>query len=55
MRRDGRFAGCLLHVRELFEEQNDRFTFEFEFRGGFGRSFGWISLEPLYTQKRGRR
>jgi hypothetical protein len=36
MRRDGQFAGHLLRVRELFEEQKDRFTFGFEFRGGFG-------------------
>jgi hypothetical protein len=55
MRRDGRFVGRLLHVREPFEEQKDRFTLEFEFRDGFGRSFGWISPEPLYTRKRGRR
>jgi hypothetical protein len=54
MQRDGRFAGHLLRVRESFEEQKDRFTFKFEFRGGFGRSFGWISLGPLYTRKRGR-
>jgi hypothetical protein len=54
MRRDGRFAGRLLRVREPFEEQKDRFTFEFEFRGGFGRSLGWISPGPLYTRKRGR-
>jgi hypothetical protein len=39
-------------VREPFEEQKDRFTFEIEFRDGFGRSFGWISPGPLYTQKR---
>jgi hypothetical protein len=42
MRRDGRFAGRLLRVREPFEEQKDCFTFEFEFCDGFGRSFGWI-------------
>ncbi len=30
MRRDERFAGRLLRVREPFEEQKDRFTFEFE-------------------------
>jgi hypothetical protein len=34
---------------------NGRFAFEFEFRGGFGRSFEWISPGPLYTRKRGRR
>jgi hypothetical protein len=54
MRRDGRFAGRLLRVRESFEEQKNRFTFEFEFRDGFRRSFGWISPGPLYTRKRGR-
>ena len=53
MRRDERFAGRLLRVRELFEER--RFAFEFEFRGGFGRSVEWISLGPLYTRKRGQR
>jgi hypothetical protein len=36
MRRDGRFAGRLLRVRESFEEQKNRFTSEFEFRDGFG-------------------
>jgi hypothetical protein len=36
MRRDGRFVGHLLRVRELFEEQKNRFAFEFEFRDGFG-------------------
>jgi hypothetical protein len=46
MRRDGRFVGRLLRVREPFEEQKDSFTFEFEFRDGFGRSFGWISPGP---------
>jgi hypothetical protein len=55
MRREGRFAGHLLRVRESFEEQKNRFTFEFEFRDGFGRCFGWISPGPLYTRKRGRR
>jgi hypothetical protein len=55
MRRDGRFAGHLLRVSELFEEQKNRFTFKFEFRDGFGRSFGWISPGPLYARKRGRR
>jgi hypothetical protein len=55
MRQDGRFAGRLLRVRESFEEQKNRFTFEFEFRGGFGRSFGWISPGPLYTRNRGQR
>jgi hypothetical protein len=55
MRRDGRFAGHLLRVRESFEEQKNRFTFEFEFRDGFGRSFGWISPRPLYAQMRGWR
>jgi hypothetical protein len=54
MRRDGRFTGCLLRVREPFEERKDHFTFEFEFRGGFGRSLGWISPGLLYTRKRGR-
>jgi hypothetical protein len=54
MRRYGRFAGRLLRMRESFEERKDRFTFEFEFRDGFGRSFGWISPGPLYTRKRGR-
>jgi hypothetical protein len=54
MRRDGRFAGRLLRVREPFEEQKDRFTFEFEFRGGFGRSLGWILPGRLYTRKRDR-
>jgi hypothetical protein len=55
MRRDGRFAGHLLRVRESFEEQKNCFTFEFEFRDEFGRSFGWISPGPLCTRKRGRR
>jgi hypothetical protein len=55
MRRDGRFAGRLLRVRESFEEQKDRFSFEFEFHGGFGRSFEWTSPGPLYTRKRGQR
>jgi hypothetical protein len=54
MRQDRRFAGRLLRVRESFEEQKNRFTFKFEFRDGFGRSFGWISPGPLYTRKRGR-
>jgi hypothetical protein len=54
MRRNGPFAGRLLRVREPFDEQKDRFTFEFEFRNGFGRSFGWTSLGPLYTRKRDR-
>jgi hypothetical protein len=52
MRRDGRLVGYLLHVRESFEEQKNRFAFEFEIREGFGRSFGWISPRPLYTRKR---
>jgi hypothetical protein len=55
MRQDRRFAGHLLRVRESFEEQKNRFTFEFEFRDGFVRCFGWISLGPLYTRKRDRR
>jgi hypothetical protein len=55
MRRDGRFMGRLLRVRESFEEQKNRFTFEFEFRDGFERSFEWISPGPLYARKRGRR
>jgi hypothetical protein len=42
-------------VRESFEEQKNHFTSEFEFRNGFGRSFGWISPGPLYTCKRGQR
>ena len=54
MQRDGRLAGYLLRVRELFEEWNNRFAFEFEIHEGFGRSFGWISLGPLYTRRRGR-
>jgi hypothetical protein len=54
MRWDGRFTGHLLHVRVSFEEQKNCFTFEFEFRDGFGRCFGWISLGPLYTRKRGQ-
>jgi hypothetical protein len=52
MRRDGRFTGHLLRVRESFEEQKNCFTFEFEFRDGFGRSFGWIS-PGLYIPGRG--
>jgi hypothetical protein len=55
MRRDGRFVGHLLRVRESFEEQKNHFTFEFEFHDGFGRSFEWISPGPLYAWKRGRR
>jgi hypothetical protein len=54
MRQDGRFAGRLLRVREPSKEQKDRFTFEFEFRDGFGRSLRWISPVPLYARKRGR-
>jgi hypothetical protein len=54
MRRDRRFTGYPLRVRESFEERKSRFTFEFEFYEGFGRGFGWISPGPLYTQKRGR-
>jgi hypothetical protein len=54
MRRDERFAGHLLRVRESFEGQKNHFTFEFEFRDGFGRCFGWISPGPLYIWKRGR-
>jgi hypothetical protein len=54
MRRDRRFAGRLLRVCEPFEERKDHFTFEFEFRGGFGRSLGWILPGLLYTRKRGR-
>jgi hypothetical protein len=34
--------------------RNGRFAFEFEFRGGFGRSVERISPGPLYTRKRGR-
>jgi hypothetical protein len=30
------------------------FAFEFEFRGGFGRSVEWILPGPLYTRRRGR-
>jgi hypothetical protein len=52
MRRDGRLAGYLLRVRESFEERKNHFAFEFEIHEGFGRSFGWISPEPLYTWKR---
>jgi hypothetical protein len=52
MRRDRRFAGHLLCVRESFEEQKDRFTFEFEFRDGFGRSFGGSRL-GLYIPGKG--
>jgi hypothetical protein len=55
MRWDRRFVGYPLCVREPFEEQKSRFTFEFEFHEGFGRSFGWISLGTLYTRRRGRR
>jgi hypothetical protein len=55
MRRDGRFAGRLLRVRESFEEHKDRFTFGFEFRDGFGRSFERTLPGPFYTRKRGRR
>jgi hypothetical protein len=29
-------------VCESFKEQKNRFTFEFEFHDGLGRSFGWI-------------
>jgi hypothetical protein len=54
MRQDGRFAGRLLRVREPSKEQENRFTFEVESRGGFGRSLRWISPGPLYTRKRGR-
>jgi hypothetical protein len=54
MQWDRRFVGRQLRVRESFEEQKIRFTFEFEFRDRFGRSFGWISHGPLYTWKRGR-
>jgi hypothetical protein len=54
IRRDGRLAGYLLHVRESFEGRKNRFAFEFEIHEGFGRSFGWISPGPLYTWKRGR-
>jgi hypothetical protein len=54
MRRDGRRAGYPLRVRESFEEQKNRFAFEFEIHEGFGRSFGWISPGLLYTRKRGR-
>jgi hypothetical protein len=49
MRQDGQLAGYLLRVRESFEEQKNRFAFEFEIHEGFGRSFGWVSLGPLYT------
>jgi hypothetical protein len=55
MRRDGRFAGHLLPVRESFKERKKRFAFEFEIYEGFGRSLGWISPGPLYTRKRGQR
>jgi hypothetical protein len=54
MRRDGRFAGHLLRVRESFEERKKCFAFKFEIHEGFGQSFGWISPGPLYTWKRGR-
>jgi hypothetical protein len=47
MRWDGRFVGCLLRVRESFEERKNRFAFEFEFHEGFGRSFGWILPVPV--------
>jgi hypothetical protein len=53
MRRDGRFTGdrCACASRS----RNGRFASEFEFRGGFGRSFEWISPGPLYIRKRGWR
>jgi hypothetical protein len=54
MQWDRRFVGRLLRVREPFKEQKGHFTFEFEFRDGFGRIFGWISPGPLYSRKRGR-
>jgi hypothetical protein len=53
MRRNRRFAGRLLRVRESFEEQKDCYTFEFEFCDGCGRGSGRISPGPLYTRKRG--
>jgi hypothetical protein len=46
--------GHLLRVRESFEERKKRFAFDFEIHEVFGRSFGWISPGPLYTQKRDR-
>jgi hypothetical protein len=55
MRRDGRFAGHLLRVRESFEGWKNCFAFEFEIHEGFGRSFGWTLPEHLYTRKRGQR
>jgi hypothetical protein len=42
-------------VARASRSRNGCFAFEFEFRGGFGRSFEWISSGPLYTRKRGRR
>jgi hypothetical protein len=54
MRRDGRFTGHLLRVRESFEEWKNRFAFEFEIHKGFRRSFGRILPGPLYTRKRGQ-
>jgi hypothetical protein len=52
MRRDGRFAGRLLRVREPFEEHRNCFTFEFEFRDGFGEVLGG-SRPGLYIPGRG--
>jgi hypothetical protein len=54
MRRDGRFTGHLLCVRESFEERKKHFAFDFEIHEVFERSFGWISPGPLYTRKRDR-
>jgi hypothetical protein len=52
MRRDGWFEGRSLC--EPSRSRNGRFAFEFEFRGGFGRSVERVLPGPLYTQKRGR-
>jgi hypothetical protein len=36
MRRDGRLAGYLLHMRESFEGRKNHFAFDFEIHEGFG-------------------
>jgi hypothetical protein len=42
-------VGYPLHVRESFEERENRFDFEFKILEGLGQSFGWILPRPLYT------
>jgi hypothetical protein len=62
MRRDGRFAGHLLRVRESFEERNTGASFlccrkglPYRFRGGcepVGGTRAWLVVGPLLPSAR---